>query len=124
MRESKKSRVERAAEVYTLLEAEYPDAICALTHRNPYELAAATILSAQCTDERVNMVTGANLDDHHLRGVDVGRDIAISEWLDLRAVAAGESCPVCGEPLDGLAEAAAGGNALDVGERHVRVRVE
>ena len=50
--------------------------------------------------ERVNMVTGANTDDHHLRGVDVGRDIAISEWLDLRAVTAGEGCPVCGEPLE------------------------
>ena len=50
--------------------------------------------------ERVNMVTGANLDDHHLRGVDVGRDIAVSEWLDLRAVVAGEGCPVCGEPLE------------------------
>ena len=50
--------------------------------------------------ERVNMVTGANIDDHHLRGVDVGRDIAISEWLDLRAVRAGEGCPVCGEPLE------------------------
>jgi prolyl-tRNA synthetase len=50
--------------------------------------------------ERTNMVTGANLDDHHVRGVDVGRDIAISAWLDLRAVAAGEGCPVCGEPLE------------------------
>ena len=50
--------------------------------------------------ERVNMVTGANLDDHHLRGVDLGRDISVSEWLDLRAVAAGEGCPVCGEPLE------------------------
>ena len=46
------------------------------------------------------MVTGANLDDHHLRGVDLGRDISVSEWLDLRAVAAGEGCPVCGEPLE------------------------
>ena len=50
--------------------------------------------------ERVNMVTGANLDDHHLRGVDIGRDISVSEWLDLRAVVAGEGCPVCGEPLE------------------------
>jgi prolyl-tRNA synthetase len=50
--------------------------------------------------ERVNMVTGANLDDHHLRGVDVGRDISVSEWLDLRAAVAGEGCPVCGEPLE------------------------
>jgi len=49
--------------------------------------------------ERVNMVTGANLDDHHLRGVDVARDIAVTEWLDLRAVVAGDGCPECGEPL-------------------------
>ncbi len=50
--------------------------------------------------DRSNMVTGANLDDHHLRGVDVGRDIAVTEWLDLRTVAAGEGCPQCGEPLE------------------------
>ncbi|MGE5085799.1 MAG: endonuclease III [Bacillota bacterium] len=37
----------------------YPDAHCALNHRNPFELLVATILSAQCTDERVNMVTPA-----------------------------------------------------------------
>jgi len=35
----------------------YPDAYCELTHKNPYELLIATILSAQCTDERVNKVT-------------------------------------------------------------------
>ena len=38
---------------------EYPDARCELDHRNAYELLAATILSAQCTDARVNMVTPA-----------------------------------------------------------------
>jgi endonuclease III len=41
------------------LHAEYPDAKCSLDHRNAYELLTATILSAQCTDERVNMVTPA-----------------------------------------------------------------
>ena len=41
------------------LRVEYPDARCELDHRNPYELLAATILSAQCTDARVNMVTPA-----------------------------------------------------------------
>ena len=50
---------ERAPEVYRRLSAEYPDAKCALDHRNPYELLVATILSAQCTDKRVNMVTPA-----------------------------------------------------------------
>lgn len=39
------------------LQAAYPDAHCALTHQNPWQLLAATILSAQCTDVRVNMVT-------------------------------------------------------------------
>lgn len=39
------------------LEHEYPDAHCALIHENPFQLLIATILSAQCTDERVNIVT-------------------------------------------------------------------
>lgn len=41
------------------LKLEYPDASCALDHTNAYELLAATILSAQCTDARVNLVTPA-----------------------------------------------------------------
>jgi prolyl-tRNA synthetase len=49
---------------------------------------------------RVSMTTGANEDDWHVRGVDVGRDIAVDRWMDLRTVAAGEACPSCGEPLD------------------------
>ena len=56
-RESRKGRRDRAARIYGLLEEEYPQARTALTHTNPFELAVATILSAQCTDERVNMVT-------------------------------------------------------------------
>jgi len=47
----------RAREANLRLTDEYPDARCELDHRNPFELLAATILSAQCTDERVNMVT-------------------------------------------------------------------
>ena len=56
-RESKEARTARAAEIYDILLAEHPDAKCALDHASPYELAVATILSAQCTDARVNMVT-------------------------------------------------------------------
>jgi len=41
------------------LEATYPDAHCALTHQNPWQLLVATMLSAQCTDVRVNLVTPA-----------------------------------------------------------------
>lgn len=46
-----------AARIVKRLAAEYPVAECALTHRSPLELVIATILSAQCTDERVNLVT-------------------------------------------------------------------
>jgi endonuclease-3 len=46
-----------AAEIVRLLRREYPDATCSLTFTNPLELLVATILSAQCTDERVNIVT-------------------------------------------------------------------
>ena len=56
-RESKKARVERAGEVFDLLASEYPDAHCELTFADPFQLAVATILSAQTTDVRVNMVT-------------------------------------------------------------------
>jgi endonuclease III len=41
------------------LDEAYPDAVCALEHRSPWELLVATVLSAQCTDVRVNMVTPA-----------------------------------------------------------------
>jgi endonuclease-3 len=56
-RESKKKKRDRAERVYELLADEHPDARTALEHENPYQLAVATILSAQCTDERVNAVT-------------------------------------------------------------------
>jgi endonuclease-3 len=56
-RESMNARVQRGAEVYDLLRAEYPDAHCELTFADPFQLAVATILSAQTTDVRVNMVT-------------------------------------------------------------------
>jgi prolyl-tRNA synthetase len=49
---------------------------------------------------RRNMATGANADDAHLTGVNVGRDIAVRQWADLREVSAGEPCPRCGTPLE------------------------
>ncbi len=50
---------EVAAEYYRRLAGAYPDAHCALEHRDAYQLLVATILSAQCTDVRVNLVTPA-----------------------------------------------------------------
>jgi endonuclease-3 len=50
-------RKEREAEILRRLDLMYPQATCALLHRSPWELLVATILSAQCTDKRVNEVT-------------------------------------------------------------------
>lgn len=58
-RESAAARAARAREIVARLKRAYPDAHCALHHRTPYELLVATILSAQCTDARVNQVTPA-----------------------------------------------------------------
>ena len=57
--ESAAARRARAAEILARLAGAYPAARCALDHRDPLELLVATILSAQCTDARVNQVTPA-----------------------------------------------------------------
>jgi endonuclease III len=58
-RESAAARRERTAEIVRRLGAMYPESRCSLDHRNPFELVVATVLSAQCTDARVNQVTPA-----------------------------------------------------------------
>ncbi|HTB22866.1 MAG TPA: endonuclease III [bacterium] len=49
----------KAAKIFSLLDAAYPDAHCELDHQGPFQLLAATILSAQCTDRNVNRATPA-----------------------------------------------------------------
>ena len=56
-RESLKSRKKRISEIISILKLEYPDSKCSLVYESPFQLLVATILSAQCTDERVNKVT-------------------------------------------------------------------
>ena len=58
-REGKAAKQKRTLEILQRLHGEYPDARCSLDYHNPFELLVATILSAQCTDERVNQVTPA-----------------------------------------------------------------
>lgn len=58
-RETTAARRERTAEIVRRLRAQYPDARCSLDHVDAWQLLVATILSAQCTDERVNQVTPA-----------------------------------------------------------------
>ena len=56
---------QRAAEIIKRLKKAYPNAHCALNHKNAFELLIATILSAQCTDERVNIVTADLFRKYH-----------------------------------------------------------
>ena len=66
------------------------------------------ILADNALQGRANMTTGANVDDHHLRGVDIARDIKNVQWADLRTAAEGEGCPKC----DGVLRVA---KALEIG---------
>jgi prolyl-tRNA synthetase len=58
-----------------------------------------TVVADEALRGRRGMFTGANVDDTHLRGVDVERDIPVVTWADLRQVEAGEPCIRCGEPV-------------------------
>jgi prolyl-tRNA synthetase len=62
-------------------------------------------------------VTGANQDGHHLRGVDIARDVAVTRWLDLREVQAGEACPMCDGPL-AVVKAIEMGHIFKLGTRY------
>jgi prolyl-tRNA synthetase len=66
---------------------------------------------------RRGMTTGANADDFHLRGVDVERDIAVAEWLDLRLVSEGEACPMCEAKLT-VRKAVEVGHIFKLGTRY------
>jgi endonuclease-3 len=63
-RESKKARRQRAGKIDVILARQYPDAWCSLNYENPLQLLVATILAAQCTDERVNIVTADLFDKY------------------------------------------------------------
>jgi prolyl-tRNA synthetase len=59
-----------------------------------------TVVADEALRGRRGMFTGANVDDNHLRGVDVERDIAVGSWADLRQVEAGQPCISCGHPVE------------------------
>jgi len=58
------------------------------------------IIADEALRGRRGMYTGANIDDTHLRGVDVERDISVGRWADLREAAVGDSCVNCGHGLE------------------------
>ncbi len=58
------------------------------------------IVADLALQRRTSMTTGANVDDKHYRGVDLARDVTVTEWLDLRTVTAGEPCVNCDANLE------------------------
>jgi prolyl-tRNA synthetase len=60
----------------------------------------SSVIADDALSGRRNMTTGANLDEHHLRGVSVDRDIKVDRWASLRTVRSGEGCPNCDGTLD------------------------
>ncbi|NNE72576.1 MAG: proline--tRNA ligase [Acidimicrobiales bacterium] len=98
------------------------DAIRAALGASPGSLGAVgvsglRIIADPALQGRVNMTTGANEDDWHLSGVDVDRDIAVDEWVDVRGVEAGEGCPNCGQPLE-LVRAIEVGHIFKLGRKY------
>ena len=64
-RESQAAKKERLGQIISDLQQTYPDAHCELNYHNPLELMVATILSAQCTDKQVNIVTQDLFKNYH-----------------------------------------------------------
>jgi prolyl-tRNA synthetase len=58
------------------------------------------VIADEALRGRRGMSTGANTDDVHFTGVDVGRDLAVGQWFDLREITEGEPCVNCGAPLE------------------------
>ena len=67
---------------------------------------------------RRNMTTGANRDDHHLRGVHISRDIPVDQWVDLRTVSSGEGCPQCEEGRLEVSKALEIGHIFKLGTKY------
>jgi prolyl-tRNA synthetase len=76
------------------------------------------ILADLALKGRRNMTTGANKDDHHLRGVNISRDIAVDSWVDLRTVVSGEGCPNCESGTLEVAKALEIGHIFKLGTKY------
>lgn len=105
---TKQKERERVRKIIRLLRKEYPDARCSLNYTNPLELLVATILSAQCTDERVNMVTAdlfrkyRTCEDYlKVPRSELERDIRPTGFYRNKARSIQESCKVLWEKYGG-----------------------
>jgi endonuclease-3 len=99
---------QRTRQIIRLLRKEYPEARCSLNHSNPLELLIATILSAQCTDERVNLVT-ADLfrkyrrpeDYYNVEQTELEQDIRSTGFYRNKAKAIQGACRIIAEKHGG-----------------------
>lgn len=108
MRESKSKRQARTEEIVKLLKRAHPDAKCALNHSNAFELLIATILSAQCTDERVNKVTADLFRKYHkpedylkVRDIELQQDIKTTGFFRNKTKSIQGACKVLIEEFGG-----------------------
>jgi len=98
----------RTLSIIRRLKSEYPDASCSLVHSNPLELLIATILSAQCTDERVNIVTSdlfrkyLNAEDYvNVAPAELEKDIHSTGFFRNKAKAIQGACLIISEQYGG-----------------------
>ena len=75
------------------------------------------IVADHALSGRTSMTTGANINDKHFRGVDIARDVAVDDWLDLREVTAGEPCANCGKALE-VVRCIEAGHIFKLGRRY------
>jgi prolyl-tRNA synthetase len=106
----------------TQLRPAHPEEIVGAMGANAGSLGAVgvtkhKVIADEALRGRANMTTGANEDDHHLRGVNLARDIKITAWADLRTVAEGEGCPKCAGELK-VAKALEVGHIFKLGTKY------
>ena len=99
--------------------------VLALLGANPGSLGAGGVTDVRIVADlalhgRSNLTTGANKDDVHLRGVDMARDIAVTDWVDIREVSAGEPCVECGGSLE-ITKAIEIGHIFKLGTRYSEI---
>ncbi|TDB85406.1 proline--tRNA ligase [Actinomadura sp. KC216] len=119
LNEQKLADATGAADIRAADPAEIRDALGALPGSLGAVGASLPVIADHALRDRRDMFTGANTDDVHLRGVDVGRDIDVGLWADLREVEAGQPCVRCGEPLEAR-RAIEVGHIFKLGDRYAR----
>src|SRR5918997_2065654 len=99
---------QRAKQIVSTLKRAYPDARCSLNYSNPLELLVATILSAQCTDERVNLVTAdlfrkyrRSEDYYNVEQAELEQDIRSTGFFRNKAKAIQAACRLIAENHQG-----------------------